>query len=214
MSNRIAWGFDPTAGITSFVLTKSTDGGLEYDALATIPFNVSGANFDRATRTFFYIDAAGNPGDTYKIVAVGPLGSSEPSYIVAPPGTPAKCLVVGYALNGFGEADTKLAVHIETYGARGNWGYSPSGVVGQNPMALGVLQSSKIAYSDENGMWQVDLLQRTYARITIAKLSLDWAFEVPDREGPVNIRDIPLIRQADFFSQFPNQQGVKPRIPG
>jgi hypothetical protein len=205
MSVRISWGFDPTVSITSFTLTKSTNNGITYAALASVDFDVNGANYDRPTRTFFYVDNAGAAGHVYKIVAEGALGSSEPVISVAPPNPPSKCLVIGYALDAFGQADEHLVVNVETAGRRGqHWLTNPTGLVANNREALGVVRSSCSVFPDANGMWQVSLLRGSYARVQIPALELDWAFEVPSLEGPVNVRDIPLLRSADYLSLWPD----------
>lgn len=213
MAVKVIWEFDPSVAVTSFTLDKSVDQGTSYTFLATVTFDINGANFDRAEKHFFYNDAAGAPGHIYRITATGAFGTSLPSYMVAPADPPGLCVVIGYARNAFGEVDVGMQVFVESWGERGTgWASNPAGVVGNNAQSLAVISSTRTTYPDANGLWQVELIRKAYARVRIPALELDWAFEVPDKTGPVNIRDLPLVRQGDVNGTFPEMTGVAPRI--
>lgn len=77
---------------------------------------------------------------------------------------------------------------------------------------MGVRTEETTIYPNESGIWQVDLVQKSIARITISELQFDWAFEVPAKTGPVNIRDIPQLRGASFDGIWPQESGTPARI--
>lgn len=215
MANHITWAFDSSAAITSFVLTKSTDKGSSYVALATVTFDVSATapNYLPATKEFFYDDAAGNPGDIYSVTAVGALGTSEAVLGVAPPVAPGTCLVLGYLRDAAGFVDPTSPIYVEAAGSRGEgWVVNPSGIVSQNPEALGIARDSSTTYCDTSGMWLVRLVRRCVARIRVPAQDFVWTFLVPDESGPVNIRDIKQLRPGDYYGIFPALDGDSPGI--
>jgi hypothetical protein len=207
VSNKLYWKADPSVVVTSFVLTKSTDKAQSFSSLATITYDLAGANYEKKTKRFFYTDSSGAVGDAYRIVAVGANGTSSPVVVIAPADQPDFCTIVGYMLDTFGEVDTSIPVSVHSYGA-GAWTTNPAGVVAQNPEALGLTAASQTVYPGADGIWQVRLIQKAYARITIPALDFDWAFIVPASVGPVNVRDIPLVRQADAYGLFPDQSRI------
>ena len=210
MTVTVSWGYDTTQTITSFTLEKSTDKGVSFSSLVSIAFNPAGANFDAANNRFFYNDAAGAVGHVYKIYAVGPLGTSEARIAISAPAETSKCTIIGYVEDAFGEVDTSIQVLVEAFGGREDrWVQSPTGVVAQNSRAVGITSGRNIVYPNSDGIWQVRLTRKTVARITINELGLDWAFEVPDKDGPVNIRDIPQIRGGSFYGIYPEQDGTQ-----
>jgi len=197
MSNTISWSYDPTVTITSFALQKSTDKGVTFAALATVAYDPSGANFSVATRKFFYVDAAGAAGDVYRVTSTGAFGVSGPAVAVAPPSEPDKCTIIGYALDGLGRARTDMAVTVTVYGTSGErWVKNPVGTVAHNPQALGMTFTQETVFTTDQGIWQVDLVQRALVRITIEELGYEKSFEVPGKTGPVNIRDVADYRGA------------------
>lgn len=199
MSNTIVWNYDPAVTITSFALEKSVDKGLTFAALATVVFNLTGANYDQVNKRFFYLDGAGNPGDVYRVTSTGAFGVSGPTIAVAPPAQPALCTVIGYVLDGLGRPRTDVRVEVHAYGVGGErWTRNHAGVVAQNPAAVGIVATAETVYPDAAGVWQVSLLQKALVRIEIAELGLSWAFEVPAKVGPVNVRDLPQLRGASF----------------
>jgi hypothetical protein len=211
MSVKITWSYDPSVSVTDYKVYRSTDNGVTYTLVSTIAFDVNGANYDKAERQFFYTDAGGAAGYVYKVTATGANGTSKPVYTIVPPGDPPTCLVIGYVTNVFGQKDLgQVHIDVQGYGSRGElWAPNASGVVANSQQAMGLASGLRRVFLDENGMWQVELVRKTLARITIPALDLDWAFEVPDREGPVNIRDIPCQRGADFETTFGDNAGVR-----
>jgi len=211
MGITLNWGFDPSTAITQFVLTKSTDKGKSYSALTTIAFDVTGAAFDAKKGLFFYTDAAGAPGHIYKLVAQGAAGDSSPSYIVAPADEPTTCLVIGYIRDGFGAVNENVKVNVSSYGnAQESWADNPNGLIAQNPRSLGIVAGERTVYPDSNGMWQVELIKNTRARIIIEEMNFDWTFKVPNDSGPVNITDIPQLRGQEFHGARADVRGNEP----
>jgi hypothetical protein len=212
MSNRLYWKPDPAVAITSFVITRSTDLGQSFSALATVTYDLTGANYDKRTKRFFYDDASGSNGHVYRITAVGANGTSSPVFLVSPAVPPSTCTVIGYIMDTFVQVDTSVQIHVESYG-RPQWKKGTSTLVAQSAEALGVPTSQQMLHPNSEGVWQVSLMQGAYARVRIPSLQYDHAFLVPEKEGPVNIRDIPIVRQADLNGLYPDQSGTHASIP-
>lgn len=194
LSVKVYWAADDPSA-TSFQLDKSTDGGESYVALSTLGYNTRGPNYEAKTKRFFYDDTVGNPGDIYKLTVTGTYGTSEPLLIVAPPYEPAKCLVIGYIRDVFGGVDRQVTIIVEGTGSKGQrWAPGSGGVVSRNPEGIGLKMAQQRIFPDAAGMWQVELIRGTYARIQIPDLQFSFMFEVPSKAGPVNIRDIPELR--------------------
>lgn len=213
MSNTILWKHDPSVAITSFTLQKSTDKGIIFSALATVAFSVTGPNWDAANRRWQYVDTAGNPGDVYSITATGTNGTSPAALAISPPVVPTTCTIIGYLTDAAGNVDVQVPISVQTTGSRGEqWISSPPGALARNPEALAVIGANLTVFPDNNGMWQVKLLRRSFARVSIPAVQLDWAFEVPNTPGPLNIRDIPQLRGAEL-TVFPEMTGTPLALP-
>jgi hypothetical protein len=213
MSNRLSWGWDTTQTVTGFTLTKSTNKGISFSALVTIPFDTVGANYDAREKKFFYVDNTGVPGDVYKVVAHGTFGVSTPAIIVAPPAAALTCTIIGYVLDLFGSVDERMRVIVDAYGSRGErWMQNPVGVVAQHPEAVAARVTSRVFTLDSAGMWQADLVRGSYARVQIPELQFTHVFEVPQEAGPVNIRDIPQLRGPEL-ALFGESNGDKLYLP-
>lgn len=198
MAATIYWDASDTT-VTSFALSRSSDKGASYTAVATVAASTVGANYDARTKRYFYVDASAAAGDIFKLVATGTLGTSEPEFAIVPPGAAPRCRVIGYALTGFGEADVLLPVLVTLFGSRGeSWNRSPSGVMAQHAEALHLVPSSRTVYPSTAGVWSVDLVRGALARVQIAQTGFSWVFRVPDVAGPVNIRDIPQARGQEL----------------
>lgn len=209
MTVKVSWMADTDDSVTSYEVFRSQDKGLTYSSIAVVPFDTQGTDYDKTTKRFFVNDSTGQAGDVYMITATGLYGTSEPTIVIAPPAVPAKCLVVGYVRDAHGRVDRNWTVRVSTAAQRGeNW-LAGGGVVGQHPLSVGVVASDTTVHPDENGFWSVELLQDAIARISIPVLDLDWAFRVPKKNGPVNIRDIPQVRTADFYGIWPDMQGSR-----
>lgn len=211
MSNKIVWGFVTPPAIAHFSLIKSTDGGSTFNALGVVAFDVNGASYLPQTQQFFYVDAAGNPGDIYQVFAVGDDGTSPPVTVIAPPVRSALCTVIGYVKDPFGMVDQNTVINVNSMGSRGErWVASPAGLQGFAPMALAITPSLKRVYPDENGLWQVGLVYGAYTRIEIPSIEFSWTFEVPAKPGPINIRDIPQLR-GEALGLFQQEDGERMR---
>jgi len=211
MAYRLNWTSEATA-IASFDLSKSIDMGETYSSLVNIPFDTTGDNYDRPNKHFFYNDTSGQPGHIYKVV-INASTATDPLVIIAPPAPPAKCMIIGYMLDAGGYVPTDVQVSVEAYGTRGErWGRNPTGIVGQNKEALGITARRFFVKPDANGMWSVNLIRKVFALIEIPAINFRWAFEVPDKDGPVNIRDIPQLRGQDL-ALFPEMDGTRALFP-
>lgn len=198
MAATIYWDADDTT-VTSYALSRSTNKGASYSAVATVAASTVGANYDARTKRYFYTDAGASAGDIFKLIATGSLGTSEPEFAIVPPSAPSLCRVVGYALTGFGEADVQLPVLVTLFGSRGeSWNRNPTGVMAQSAEALHLVPASRTVYPDTAGIWSVDLVRGALARVQIAQTGFSWVFRVPDVAGPVNIRDIPQARGQEL----------------
>jgi hypothetical protein len=207
--NTLTWGYVASPAVTSWVITKSTDGGSTFSALATVAFSVTGANFNPQTQQFFYADAAGNPGDIYEVVAVGSAGTSLPVMLIAPPAAPQLCKVIGYLKDPFGGVDQNTVINVNSMGTKGErWVPSTAGLLSQAPMGLAVTPSHRRVYPDANGMWQVSLVYGAYCRVEIPSIDFSWTFEVPAKAGPINIRDLPQLR-GEALGLFQQEDGER-----
>lgn len=211
MSYRVQWfADDPTA--QSFLLEKSTDKGVSYTTLTTIAYDTTGVNYDPRLKVFFYVDAGGAAGHVYRLTVTGTQGVSPPSFIVVPMAAPDMCHIIGYVRSPFGEVDQSVKVDVFSFGSRGErWMKSPSGLLGINPEALGVTNAQKAVFPNADGMWEVLLVQGTYARIFIPEMSFEWTFLVPSVTGPVNIRDIAQLRGQER-ALYSEQTGDQPNF--
>ena len=213
MANKVFWIPDLTQTITSFQVDRSLDKGQTFTTVATITFDVNGVNFDKPTKRFFYSDASGVPGAVYAVTAIGPSGSSAPVYAITPADAPLTCTIIGYVRDVLGYAMPDAAIVVKAFGSTGEqWARNPNGLLAQNPNALGVVSRDIIVKPDDNGMWQVTLLRKAYAKIEIPSQEFVWAFEVPDKTGPINIRDIPQLR-GQALQLFPEMLGDRVTLP-
>jgi hypothetical protein len=218
MSVTLSWQADNTPNtpaITQFNVLLSTDLGATFTLLASVPFNTarSNSNYNQQTRQFSYLDSTGNPGNIYQIISVGSNGNSAPVFAIAPPILYSKCAIIGFLVDPFGDADPTQPVKVSSFGSRGErWTKNQPGIVAQQPFALGIIETSKTVYPDATGLWSVELLQSTYAKIEIPCLNYVSVFEVPAVSGPINVRDIPTLR-GEESGLFPNQVGDRPAWP-
>lgn len=211
MSVRLYWhADDPTA--STYNIEKSVDKGKTYAPLGSFAASTTGPNYDARTKRFFFDDAAGNAGNVYSVTAVGALGVSDPTIIIAPPEPVKTCLVVGYVRDLFGSVDQSVMIAISSFGTRDEVWAASEGIVGQAARGLGVKPSFRQVYVDENGMFQAELIRNCYAKITISDLQYELYFIVPNEPGPVNVRDIQALRsqELELFSEPKGGGGYLP----
>lgn len=215
MSVLLTWYPDPAVIISLFNIFVSTDEGITFNLLAAVPFNTApGApNYDQRLKQFSYTDSIGIPGNVYQVFAVGADGTSIPEYTIAPPSSFPLCTIYGYMIDAFGNVDQNNEIICRSFGSRGEkWTHNVPGIVGQNPMSLGISDGYRTVFPDQNGLWQVAIIQGIYARIEIPALEFSWVFEVPKSIGPFNIRDVPQLR-GQALGVFPDLVGDRTRFP-
>lgn len=215
MSVKITWQADPSVTITSFTVIVSTDKGATFTTLATVTFNTaSGApNYDQRLKQFFFVDSSGNPGNIYQVAAIGTNGTSIPEFVIAPPSSYPMCDIFGYVIDAFGDVDTSIPIEVSSFGSRGEkWARNVGGIISQNPMGLGIAAVMRTIFPDNNGIWQISLIQGAFARVSIPILDFTWTFEVPANAGPINIRDLPQLR-GQALGVFPEMGGESTRFP-
>lgn len=211
--SKLNWSFSAQYPITAFVVTKSVDGGGTFSALATVPFMPSDVTvYDRGAKRFVFDDAALAAGAIYRIVAVGLLGTSQARFVVVPPARPI-CGIFGYVYDAVGRPG-KANITVSAYAPAGSGPWTQLvGARGHRPQAAGVIeQTFSVSPDASTGVWQVTLLQGIYARIVCAELGLDQAVSVPMREGPINHRDIPYLRQADAGGLWGDTNSTRARV--
>lgn len=210
MSAKITWGYDSSINITQFRVEKSTDKGASFLSIATVPFNTSGANYDKIAKNFFYNDLVGNPGDIYRIFVDGALGTSLPVYVIVPSAFPPVCSIFGYVFTSDGSVDREVEIKIKPFHlGGGKWASNFSGITAHDPQAVGIVSSGPVSvYPDENGMWQVQLLQGIYVIVEISALEFEAAIQVPSTQGPVNICDINRLTGSDYGGIWGDQSGI------
>lgn len=214
MSNKLIWSPNYSVPISSFTIVKSTDMGITFAFLATVDFDTSSGapNYLPGTKQFFYNDSSGNPGDMYQITASGDNGTSAASLVVTPPASIPLCTIFGYQVDGFGNPGTAI-VTCRSIGSKGErWAKTVPGMDAFSTQALGVVAASAEVFTDSNGIWQVSLVQGSYAQIEIPAINFTWTFEVPAKSGPINIRDIPTLR-GEALGLFGPEYGERNRFP-
>lgn len=213
MANKISWITDKSVAVASFDIQRSVNKGISFTALVNILADPNGANYDKQTKKYFYLDAGGNPGDIYTVTATGDAGTSKPAYAITAPDPPDLCVIIGYVRDAFGFVEQETSVHVTAFGSPGErWIKNPNGLVAQHPNALGLVNRSAVIKPDAGGIWQVELVRRAYAKVEIPSLDFILAFEVPDKAGPVNIRDIPQLR-GQALALFSEMTGAPGSLP-
>jgi hypothetical protein len=191
---------------SSFVLAVSTDDGLTFEPLATIPFDINGANAKNGR--FFYDHADGDSRYIYSLSAVGTNGTSRPVLAFAPTTAPSTCTVHGYARDLSG--DVILSAHIQV---NVDTQYiNAEGAVAKNDDGFLLMSGERWLYFDENGHWQIELPRLAHARILIPVAGFSKLFIVPDETGPVNLRDIPSLPQASYLGTWDKSDEMRAEI--
>lgn len=210
----IRWDHNTRVAVSSFTLTKKVLGSTIFESLTSVPFSVSGPNYDRRSAQFYYVDTLAEPGDTIKISPIGTGEDVEPTYFVVPPATSERCLLVGYVFDVSGAPLEGVTVYATSVGSHRNQLFdSSAGLVGSGRHNVVLAQTALVTATDEHGMWQHRLLRKTPGAILIPSLALGRAFYTPDQEGPVNWLDIQEMVSADFSMFWPEARGLPLNIP-
>lgn len=98
MGVRIEWAPGTETGLASYDLLKGAAPDGAFVAIVTIPYDLTGVNYDAARGVFFYVDAAGTASDYYEIVARDTSGNasapSPPFHAAGVPPTVSSTMMV------------------------------------------------------------------------------------------------------------------------
>ncbi len=195
MTFRAEWDFD-LAGVSTYAIAGSTDKAATYATITSIPNNKGGANYNKKTQKFFYEWSAATPGDVLRVIAQNAsLEEMGRAYFVVPAPRLSQCIVMGYVADGQGYVDREQSIIAETeQQMTAPWG--PDRLSLSNNAVL-AQPSRQEMFPDANGMWQVSLARGLTVRFYSPFYGLDLVVQVPDREGPVNLFDLPVIRSME-----------------
>lgn len=186
------WALPPESeSVTEFELEKSTDGGLTFAALATIPNDTTNAAvFNPDTCKFFYVDGSPVAGEIVRIAAENANGLGPWEYLHGPPAVPTLCNIYGAVLDmATGKPVHGCQVLIEPIAAHLSSYQQNAGVASLNAESVTVSRRALTIFTDAAGRWQIDLMQDLPVRISIPKVGVEQIFRVPKNVATLNFRD-------------------------
>lgn len=208
---RVRWTYDASKTVDHFLVAKKSRTEDAYGTALDISYSVGGPNRDK--KGFFIDDADGQPGDCYRITAVGPEGE-DVSFTIIPPPPPPTCLVVGFIYNPNGTPAEGAKVFVSTpLDSSAKLSKLSSGVSGSGVKNVAMTTVITTVVTDENGMFQTSLLQGAPVKISIPSLPITRAFIVPQKLGPMNFLEVQQIVGRDFDQLWPEATGEPPFIP-
>lgn len=171
----------PIIGATSYDIEKSVDKGASWSALATVAHDKSGANWSVPRQDFFYIDAAGASGHSYRQNWTDGSEVSKFTYTVAPPPPPELMVLTGLVY-GENAAEVRVLYLNGPQELLGGYGY--------NPVAPGVIGDKSTRTSAE-GLWQMEVYQGSRIRLMIPSTRFVHEYILPTGSpGPFALTDL------------------------
>ena len=173
MSQTVYWAPNNRLEAANYEVWSSAD-NVTFTLLVTIPVGTSGPNFDTNLQKYFYTDTV-NPSTTwYKVRANDGLGGFS-SFTISAQGEPQvlpTCRIYGRVtgFDGVPLAGAAIAAHIQ---------YTAQDMSGQFIGAVGITSDNIEAYTDDEGNFEIDLVQNGAAVIEIATINLTKSFTVP-----------------------------------
>jgi hypothetical protein len=164
--------WSPSMDATTFYEVWSSVNNVTFTLLATIPVDTSGINFDSDTNQYFYVDIAAST-TWYKVRASDGIDFSPFTIAKQPESADLPtCRIYGRVVgfDGVPVAGTAIAAHVEL---------SAADMSGQFVAVTGILSDNVEAYADENGNWEIDLVQGGVADLEIAAINFEKTFTVP-----------------------------------
>lgn len=170
----VYWNPNPPADeVTTYEVWSSAD-DVTFTLLASIPADMTGPNFDTNLNQFFYADSV-NPGTTWYKVRAQNSSSVFSSFTIAMQGEPTDlptCRIYGRVVgfDGVPVAGTAVSAHVQL---------AAKDMSGQFVVNVGILSPNVEAYTDDEGNFEIDLVQGGVAEVEIAAINLDKTLTVP-----------------------------------
>ena len=178
MAVQITWSPNTEDDIASYELERSTDGIL-FTALVTITHDLSDPSvFNVPDQIFFFDDATGVANlHFYRLRAVDSAGNK--SAFTAPkqvgPPDPAICVVFGTIVNPDGTPNTDIEIKATVVSEKDS---KDGQIVG----GLGVTGKQVEAFTDDNGFFEIPLIQGSMVNLSIPKIELEREVQIPAKE--------------------------------
>lgn len=164
--------WDPDDSGTTFYEVWSSPDNVTFTLLTTIPVDQSGPNFDPNLNKYFYVDSVSGPTTWYKIR--GSDGTQFSPFTIAMQAelqVLLTCRIYGRVMgfDGVAVSGTAVAAHVQYATDQSGQFIGPSGI----------LSAYVEAYTDDNGNFEIDLVQGGVASFEIAFINLKKSFPVP-----------------------------------
>lgn len=185
MGIRITWTANTEADINSYELERSDD-GIVFTALVTITHDLGDPLvYDVTNRVFFYLDTTGLQNfHFYRIRAVDDA-SNKSAYStpkqVGPP-EPPLCVVFGVVIDADGTPNTDVSV-------KGTIVSTKDTKDGQIVDSFGITNKAIEAFTDDNGFFEISLLQGASVILNIPTIELNREIAVP-AQATVDFQDL------------------------
>ena len=175
----------------TYTLSRSVDGGKTWSVVATFAHDLTAGNFDTATQLFTVSDGSGAPGVFYRLLASDGTNSRTKHFIVAP--TLPLVHVFGFLVDPAGQQlhERDRVVLIEYLGDYPM--HNIASLVGDTARNIGVAERMVRARANNEGLWQVELLQGIRARFSIPSIDFIRVTKLPEENGPFNLTDLPVL---------------------
>jgi len=131
--------------------------------------------YDVSLGRFFWVDATGTTTDWYKVRAEDAIGNFSAFTLSkqAAPAPPAICVLFGTVLlpDGTPETEAQVQVYIQN---------TVKTKEGQFVSADGVTSEPLEVFTDDTGLWEVDVIRQADVRVVIPKINLDAELTIPN----------------------------------
>lgn len=179
MAVRLTWAPNAEDDIASYQLERSTD-AITFSALVTITHDLGDSLvYDSVNNVFFYEDPTGVANTHYYRMRAVDSALNTSAYSaprqVGPP-DPALCVVFGTVVDADGTPNTNVQVRATILSAEDT---KDGQLVGN----LGVTATQIEAFTDDNGFFEITLLQGAKVMLAIPKIELDAEITVPSQEA-------------------------------
>lgn len=186
---------------TDYLLERSTDNGLSWSSIVTIPHVVPGVDYDTETGLFTYTDGAPVAGEIVRIQSVDSGDSTRDSsyrFRHGAPAEPQKVHLFGVVVDSLtGESCPNVEVRIcpipessSTFVPSEGTSAPPS-VRGQG--LLGFKRVERV-FTDDSGNWSVDVLGDFPLEVQIPTVGFTLAFRTPRDRDTLNVVDAYVYR--------------------
>lgn len=181
MSQTVYWAAN-TDSTTAYEVWSSPD-NVTFTLLVTVPVGTSGPNFDTNTQRYFYLDIVSPNTTWYKVRATDGMAFSD--FTISSQGEPQvlpTCRIYGRVagFDGVPLAGAAIAGHIQ---------YTAKDMSGQFVGPVGITSDNIDAFTDNEGNFEIDLVQGGIADLEIATINFEKSFTVPAQPA-ANLTDL------------------------